>query len=203
MINVSTVAVGMIAANCYIVWGDGRNDCVLIDPGAEPQKIESKLKQLGLAPKAILLTHSHFDHIGAAAYFRKQNVEIYIHNSELELLPYNNAMARHMGDRYEDFMPDHFVIDGQILDLCGMQFEVIFTPGHSAGGVCYKCEDKIFSGDTLFYLSIGRTDFPTGSYSDMRASLGKLFAIAGDCRVFPGHGRPTTLDFEKNNNPYA
>lgn len=199
MTNINIVSTGFLGTNCYIVNAPGNDGCVLIDPGADAKKIEAYLNGAGLTPKAVLLTHAHFDHIGAVRHFQRGGCKVYLHKTDAEtVLPESIARLS-----VEEFKPDCFVDDGDTIDLFGMTFTVMHTPGHSAGSVCYICEDSIYSGDTLFYLSVGRTDFNTGSHAGIKASLKKLFSLQKDYKVYPGHGRSTGLMFEKNNNPYA
>lgn len=202
MIDILTVRVGHLGTNCYIVSRDGGRECVLVDPGADAERIEETLTRANLTPKAVLLTHAHFDHIGAARHFQSKGVPVYLHKAGMPVLE-GTLSVTHAGISIERFTPDRLLSDGDVLNICGLTFEVIHTPGHSTGSVCYICDDSMFSGDTLFYLSIGRTDFPFGSQRDMTLSLGKLFSLPNNYKVFPGHGKSTELMFEKANNPYA
>ena len=201
--KVITVKTGFLQENCYIISGDNGTEAILIDPGADAEKIASAMRGAGLAPKAVLLTHAHFDHIGAAKYFQDASCGVYLHGADYALIPGSIAAGNYYCAPVASFAPDKELTDGQKLRICGLDITVLHTPGHSEGGVCYIIENAIFSGDTLFYLSIGRTDFETGDDIAMRASLGRLFALSGDYVVYPGHGQATSLEFERKNNPYA
>ena len=151
---------------------------------------------------AVLLTHAHFDHIGAAAELQRGGALIVMHRDDVPLVGSFKNLAFYAGKKVEHFTPDVTVSGGETLDVAGIAVKVMHTPGHTAGGVCYIAEDCIFSGDTLFELSYGRTDFPTGSFKELKNSIvNKLFALKGDYKVFPGHGAPTTLQFEREHNP--
>ena len=204
MTEVTRVTVGFLASNCYIVSESGRADAVLVDPGDDYEKIDAKLREKGLAPRAILLTHAHFDHCNAAARFQKDGCRVYLHEADDLLVRTDMNMARSMGARFSPFTPDILFGDGYVVDECGMTFKCVHTPGHTAGGVCYITENIIFSGDTLFCLGIGRSDMPTGDGRALENSIKtKLYALSGDYTVYPGHGDTTTLEFERKNNPYV
>lgn len=197
--KIRTVQVGSIGENTYILSDDKQT--VLIDPGADCDIIEAALE--GKPCRHVLLTHAHYDHIGAVAYFAKKGAKVYLHENDLPLLHGNGNLAALFGEKLEKFEPDAILHDGDRLDFFDLPIIVIHTPGHTEGSVCYVAGNAIFSGDTLFYLSVGRTDFPSGDGVKLRSSLGRLFALSGDFTVYPGHDRATSLTFEKENNPYA
>ncbi len=202
--TIERITTGVLYENCYLVSAEGRTDAVAIDPGDDYERIVAAAERKKLTVKAILLTHAHFDHCNAAKAFADGGAEIYMHSAELELVNTDKNMASELGARFNRFVPDVLLVGGEKITVCGLTFEVIHTPGHTVGGVCYVCEKNIFSGDTLFYLSVGRSDFPTGSGSALADSVrNKLFALEGDYRVYPGHGDVTTLNFERENNPYV
>lgn len=201
--KVYKITVGLLAENCYIAAAEGRGDAVVIDPGADYDRICCELRRRGLTAGAVLLTHGHFDHCNAAAQFRSAGCRVYIHETEEQMLRTDMNMAYSVGLRFNAFVPDVLVRDGDTITECGLTFGVMHTPGHTAGSVCYFSEDIIFSGDTLFYMSVGRCDMPTGSGRQLAESLRRLFATEGDYTVYPGHGEATTLAFERENNPYA
>lgn len=204
MTEVTGVTVGLLASNCYIVRKRGSNDAVLIDPGADHEKIAAKLAEKSLTPRAVLLTHAHFDHCNAAGRFQKDGCRVYLHEADDILVRSDMNMARDMGSRFNAFKPDVLFSDGYEIDACGLTFKCLHTPGHTAGGTCFITDDIIFSGDTLFCLSIGRSDMPTGSGRALEDSIrNKLYALAGDYTVYPGHGDATSLDFERKHNPYV
>ena len=191
--NITVMPVGLYQTNCYMVWGEG-SKCVLIDPGYQPEELLAQVQLQGKQVEAILLTHGHFDHVGAVRdIVAETDCKVYICDQETAL-----PEALTAGKLYYT----HSYNDGDTVEAAGLTFKVIHTPGHTPGGVCLVCEDAMFSGDTLFASSIGRTDFPGGSYDTLKASLQKLIALEGDYRVFPGHGEDTTLDFERKTNPY-
>ena len=191
--QILTMPVGLYQTNCYMVWGEG-DKCVLIDPGYQPEQLLAQVRRQGKSVEAILLTHGHFDHVGAVRDIAAEtDCKVYICDKETALPEGLTAGKLYYTDGYDD---------GDTVEAAGLSFQVIHTPGHTPGGVCLVCEDAIFSGDTLFASSIGRTDFPGGSYDTLKASLQKLIALEGDYRVFPGHGEDTTLSFEKRTNPY-
>ena len=191
--QILTMPVGLYQTNCYMVWGEG-DKCVLIDPGYQPEQLLAQVRRQGKSVEAILLTHGHFDHVGAVRDIAAEtDCKVYICDKETALPEGLTAGKLYYTDGYND---------GDTVEAAGLSFRVIHTPGHTPGGVCLVCEDAIFSGDTLFASSIGRTDFPGGSYDTLKKSLQKLIALEGDYRVFPGHGEDTTLDFERKTNPY-
>ncbi len=202
--TVKRITTGMLYENCYLVFAGGGRDAVVIDPGDDYMRIVSEADRNGVTVKAVLLTHAHFDHCNAAKEFADRGAKIYLHSAELELVNTEKNMAGELGARFNRFVPDVLLVGGEKINECGLMLDVIHTPGHTVGGVCYVCGDCIFSGDTLFYLSVGRSDFPTGSGQMLLDSIrNKLFALDGNYRVYPGHGDPTTLDFERENNPYV
>ncbi len=203
--KIYTIATSVVVTNTYILDLGGGTGAV-IDPGGDCDRIVAAMRERGLRPQAVLLTHGHFDHAGAAAAIQRLGAEVYIHSYDVQLITSDKNLAADFGYTFEPFSPDHTLSDGDVITLGDAAFKVMHTPGHTAGSVCYIEENErvIFSGDTLFYLSAGRTDFPTGNGRQMLDSLrNRLFALEGDYRVFPGHDRATTLRFEKENNPYA
>lgn len=182
--KIITLPVGELETNCYILFQEDRDDAVVVDPGAEGDKIREALK--GRSVAAVLLTHGHFDHTGALEDFADR--PIYIHQLDSMML----------GDTYYRFdgtsgslkpRPEstNFLLDGQTLSLAGIDMEVLHTPGHTRGSVCFKMGKELLTGDTLFKGDYGRTDLPGGSPEQMRTSLRRLFTLSG-CHVMPGHG---------------
>lgn len=195
---------GPLRSNCYIAeTAPGR--CVAVDIGGDSRLLLEFLKMKKLRLGKILLTHGHFDHIGGAEEVHQATgAEVYVHELDAHMLTSESAsLAANMS--FINFVPltdwtcivgDCYINDGD----CA--FRVIHTPGHSRGSVCYVCDDVIFSGDTLFCCSVGRTDFPDSSEAAMAYSLNKLYHLEGDYRVLPGHNESTTLDYERKANPY-
>ncbi|NLO09645.1 MAG: MBL fold metallo-hydrolase [Clostridiales bacterium] len=205
-IHIKTLVLGRVQTNCYIIKSPESQEVVVIDPGDNENIIDKYLKENDLECKAIFLTHGHFDHITAAAGLKAlTNAPIYAHEAEIDLLnnPQLNASA-YMGDELS-LNPDIRLKDKEEIQTAGLSWSVIYTPGHTSGGVCYHLLDHgiIFSGDTLFYESIGRTDFPTGNHQMLIDSIhNQLMALSDKIEVYPGHGRPTTIGHERSNNPY-
>lgn len=193
MLNIHTLTLGQMQTNCYILSGDGKH-CMVIDPGYDPMTILSTLEMEELTLDAILLTHGHFDHVGAVkALAVETDCAVYLNEKELALPPMMTAGPLFYTHSYRD---------GDVLSLAGLTITVMETPGHTPGSVCLLVDDAMFSGDTLFEGSCGRVDFPGSSPADMRASLTKLRCIERNYWVYPGHGSATTLTKEKRYNPY-
>lgn len=205
-LGIKTMILGRVQTNCYIVRDPGSKEAVVIDPADQAEKIDKYLKENDLVCKRILLTHGHFDHItGAESLKGLTGADIYAHENEVDLLrdPDLNASAI-MG--YEVRLePDILLKDKEEFEAAGMTWQVIYTPGHTGGGVCYYLKDKgiLFSGDTLFHESVGRTDLPTGNHEQLMESVnGRLLVLPDETEVYPGHGRPTTIGHERSFNPY-
>lgn len=189
--DVYTLPVGELRANCYIV-DCGGGTAAVIDPGAEFDVILSRLRALSLRPGAVLLTHGHFDHVGASAVIAEEyGCPVRISDAERKL---PLSLRRGLCD------PTCNICDGERSIIGELCFSVISTPGHSLGSVCYSCEDLLFTGDTLFRSAFGRTDLYGGSVDDMMASLARLAALPFDARVLPSHGDETTLGRERREN---
>lgn len=189
------------STNTYILYND--SNCVIVDPGDNAPLLFSTLEENGLKCKFVLLTHAHFDHCNVCSLLQSYGAKVFMHAGDKSLLRTDKNLAVKFGIAFKSFKPDYYVTDGQKLDLCGIEFTVVHTPGHTNGSVCYLAENFMFSGDTLFHLSVGRTDFPTGSDAKMRKSIKKLFALKKDYIVLPGHGLQTRLSYERVSNPYA
>jgi len=191
--NILTMPVGAYQTNCYMVYGE-TDKCVLIDPGYSANALLEQVETQGKTVEAILLTHGHFDHVGAVRdVVAETDCKVYICEKELSLPEGLTAGKLYHTDFYGE---------GDTLTLAGLTFKVLHTPGHTPGGVCLLCGDAMFSGDTLFAGSMGRTDFPGGDYATIKKSLDRLASLEGNYRVFPGHGEDTSLDFERRTNPY-
>lgn len=194
------------SCNCYFVTDDKAGVSFVVDTGEVCHPLEKRIEDFGADKlKYILLTHGHYDHIAYVADLKKKypNAEIVIgekekaftHDSRLNLSMFSGVFVK-------EFNADILVNDGTVLDFGEEKIHIYETPGHTTGSVCYSIGDKIFTGDTLFYLSMGRTDFPTGNASEIKKSLKKLSELEGNFNVYCGHGDVTTLDFERKNNPY-
>jgi len=198
---------GSLDEHIYLLGADGTTDTVVIDPG-EAQPALDALAQDGRKCVAILLTHGHFDHIGGVrALKEKFNAAIYIHEADAGMLKSNRmSLAVLTGGLVNPAEPDVLLHGGETLDLAGLHLDVIHTPGHTKGGICFalKNERKLFVGDTLFLEGSGRTDFPGGSEKELYHSIAdKLFPLEGDFDVYCGHEEDTTLEYERNNNPFV
>lgn len=190
-----------MATNCYLVWEQDQKTCAVIDPAGEAGTIQRTLVSLGLTPAAVLLTHSHFDHIGAvAALVRRYAVPVYMSRAEAAVaadaeLNLSAAFGIPMTVSNAELLEN-----GAILRTAGLEFTVLHTPGHTAGSCCYYLKEAgvLFSGDTLFYCSHGRTDFPTGSERQILDSIrDQLLTLPGNTVVYPGHDAATTIEDEK------
>ena len=194
MLQIHTLPLGDYQTNCYILHQEGNRDCLVIDPGYEPEIILSYLSEKGLTLQAVLLTHGHFDHVGAVRELAAQtDCRVYINPKDLSLPSMLTAGPLYYTNTYGE---------GDRLDIAGISFRVLETPGHTPGSVCLITENSIFSGDTLFCGSCGRTDLPGGDYRAMKESLKRLAALREDYAVYPGHGSDTTLAWEQKTNPY-
>ena len=194
---------GSYQTNCYILYDEDGHG-LLIDPGAESNKIFQALDKYHIKLEGIILTHSHGDHIGALGdVLKKYSVPVYIHKEEVPYL--KNAqlnLSGFMGLEVE--VPEHLIIveDGDTIPFHNHTLQVIHTPGHTPGGISIYVGDLLFSGDTLFYGSIGRTDFPGGNYDKIIESIDKLVHLPKDVTVLSGHGPETTVDYERKHNPF-
>lgn len=184
---------GPLETNCWLCWDEATRGCAVIDPGAEPEKLVRALQEKDLHPKAILLTHAHFDHVGAAAPLaRALNLPVYVHEAD-------TALPERLTGGPLCFTAEY--AEGDTVTVDGLRFEVLETPGHTMGSVCLRCGALLFTGDTLFAGACGRTDLG-GSAAAMGASLCRLALLPGDYAVLPGHGPASTLDLERRTNPY-
>lgn len=206
-IKIETVVVGPIQTNCYIVWNADTKEALVFDPGDYGQRIYEFLKERELTLKAILLTHGHFDHINAAPYLINQtHVKSYISCQEERLVTDANLNCSAMFGQPFAYTPDERIKENEVLSFLDTKMQVISTPGHTKGSLCFYFEQEGFliSGDTLFFESYGRTDFPTGNGNQLRESLQKLFKqLPEDVVVYPGHGCATKIGYEKKNNPMS
>lgn len=215
--KIKQLVVSMCATNCYVVVNEDNNKCFVVDPGASADKIYQSIKDDGLICEGILLTHGHFDHAAAAEELQKMindggmtdidgGVKIYAYHLEKESLeqPLIN-LSGSFGGKETQYKADIFLKDRQEFVLAGYRIICLFTPGHTPGGCCYyiPMEDMLFSGDTLFAESVGRTDFFSGSMRDLIKGIKeKLLTLPERTRVLPGHGDSTTIENEMMYNPY-
>lgn len=201
--KITTLMLGELASNCYIQ-EVGNKKCVIVDIGGDAPIVFRRLEMMQLEPLAILLTHGHYDHIAGVEQVReKYQIPVYVHSLDENMLTDSRA---NLGDwlSTQPFQPVQewkTVEDGDTLQFGDNTFTVIHTPGHTPGSVCLQSGDVLYTGDTLFRMSRGRTDFPGGSDAQMLESFRKLKALEGDFRVLPGHNEESTLSFEKEHNP--
>ena len=205
--EVRMFTVGQIAENCFLFRREGSDRAVIVDPGDEAERILGATEELGVSIEAILLTHTHFDHIGAVAPIAKATgAPVWCPEIETPVLADINSFVPWPGfGPYESYDADHTVTGGEKLELAGMEIDVIFTPGHSPGHVTYSVPDEaaIFSGDVLFQGSIGRTDLPGGDGPTLLESIRKLVdGLPPETKVYPGHMGITSLGAERETNPF-
>jgi hydroxyacylglutathione hydrolase len=205
-LEVRQLTVGPIAENCFVVRPEGGDKALLVDPGEEPERIFAEVESIGAEVEAILITHCHFDHIGAVTpVARATGAPVYCPEIEAPVLADIMSFTMPGFGPYEGYEADETVAGGETLELAGLALDVIFTPGHSPGHVTYSVrgEDAIFSGDVLFQGSVGRVDLPGGDWPTLLASIGKLVdAHSPETTVYPGHMGQTTLGAERATNPF-
>lgn len=206
-LKINQYVVGPVQTNCYFAINEDTKELLVIDPGESPKQLAEKIRQEGCTPVAILLTHGHFDHAtGSEELAAEFGIQIYAYETEKETLEDSNLNVSWMIGEQKVFHADVFVKDQQELDLAGFHIRVLFTPGHTKGGCCYyfPYEEVLFSGDTLFCCSVGRSDLPGGSESQLvRSVREKLLTLPERTTVYPGHNDVTTIENERMYNPYA
>ncbi len=194
MVEFITMPLGAYQTNCYLLYAPNRADCLVIDPGYEPETVLSQVDKLGKTVAAILLTHGHFDHVGAVQDLAAETgCPVYIHEQELTMPPQMTA-----GKLYHT----HFYGEGDVLEFAGLTIRVHHTPGHTPGSVCLETDGLLFTGDTLFAGSCGRTDFPGGDFDTILTSLRRLRGFESELQVLPGHGESSTISREVQYNPF-
>ena len=202
MLKIRTLPLGSYQTNCYIVCAEDSKTCAVIDPGYSPDVILNTAAKLGLTIDAILLTHGHFDHVGAVEQLvSATGCALWMHERDWSQFP-NPVTSFYYPLANCDFTEVHFCEDGEHIHAGGLCFVAWETPGHTWGSVCYCCEDSLFTGDTLFAGSCGRIDLPGGDRSTMLSSLERLAEVEKDYRIYPGHGDSSTLKWEQKINPY-
>ncbi len=204
-LNIETLVVGPFEVNCYIIWDESDRIGVVIDPGDEDERIVEVINRHDVTIRAILLTHGHGDHIAAVEPLKGQyGIPLYIGKDDREMLqsPSANVSALY-GQPITCPPPDYLLNDKDVFKIGSLEFNVIATPGHTRGGLCYLVRNRLFCGDTLFYGSIGRTDLPGGSYKQLIESIRRnLLTLPDNIVCYPGHGPFTTIGAERINNPF-
>ena len=219
MIRIENIVLGMCATNCYAVFDGGAKtpggyvddgqlkEAVIIDPAADAACIEAMIARYKLSPVAVLLTHGHFDHLSAAdAVRRRYGIKVYAGNEERSVMNSSSSnLSLPFTGEGMTLEADEYFKPGEELDFAGFRIGTIPVPGHTIGSVCYYFEEQkvLFSGDTLFAGSVGRSDFPTGNAGQLiRAIKSELMSLPDDVKVYPGHGESTTIGCERVNNPF-
>lgn len=202
--KIITYPAGAYEANCYIVYNESDNIGFIIDPGGDTMGISEIITKTGILVKFIVLTHGHFDHTGAVNGIKsKFKVPVFMNEKDYNLVSGSDRVHSKFVPPSDAIAIDKFLNDGNIIDFGSNNLEVIETPGHTPGGITIRVDNALFSGDTLFFNSIGRTDFPGGSYEQIICSVRqRLFAFPDDTAVYPGHGPSTTIGIEKKCNPF-
>ncbi|AYE35494.1 MBL fold metallo-hydrolase [Clostridium septicum] len=195
---IKTIPAGSLQANCYIVMDEDTKEAVVMDPGGDSDWIIKTIESIGAKIKYILLTHAHADHDGGVVDLKKKyDVPVYMNKAEEEYMEKDNFVFGRIPKFYS------FINDGDILKIGSLEIKCLHTPGHTKGGMCFLIEDKVFTGDTLFQGSIGRTDFSGGDFNEIIKSINdKLLVLPNNVEVYPGHGPKSTIIFEKMRNPF-
>ena len=203
--KIMQMELGPLGTNCYIIINEETKEALVIDPGAEGKKVLEILNKDNLVLKAIILTHGHSDHIGAVGFLAKETgAEVMISEKDASMLTDSRRnLSAYMGDNIVCEKADRLLNDGDKIDVAGITLDVIATPGHTPGGICLKTGDTVFCGDTIFCESIGRTDFPGGSYSEIINSIKtKILILPDTVKLLPGHGPATDVGWERRRNPF-
>jgi hydroxyacylglutathione hydrolase len=203
--NIERLVTGPVSVNTYVLWTREGGDCIVIDPGGYTPALAAFLKQHRLRPAYILLTHGHFDHIGGVYRLKElYGATVMIHADDAVMLTSAKENLSVLAGVSIVMPPaDEMLTDGAVIEADGVRLTVMHTPGHSPGGVCLVGEGVVFSGDTLFWESVGRTDFPSSRPEALAKSLqDRVMALPDDTVVYPGHGPETTIGYERRNNPF-
>ena len=195
-----TIEAAPLMTNCYLIGDEAAGVCAVVDPGGSPEKVAAMIERGGMEPKMILLTHGHYDHVGAVDPLLERGPALPVYIQPADLCPADNLRERYRmpdkGERQRTYG------EGDVLELGALRFRALHTPGHSPGSVVLLVEDVMLSGDTLFAGSCGRWDLPGGDGDALMASLARLGALEGDYKVCPGHGHASLLDREREYNQF-
>lgn len=200
-----TLPLGIYQANCYVIYNEETKETAVIDPGGDFEELKNYIDANKLTVKYIILTHAHGDHIGALRELKTYtDAPVCIHDGDNFMLQNSKKnYSVEIGCKKVELEGDILLEDGRVLELGNTKLNILHTPGHSKGSICIKCEDSLFSGDTLFAHSIGRTDLEGGSYEEIINSIkNKLMILPDETKVYPGHGSSTTIGEEKYRNPF-
>ncbi|MBZ0155503.1 MAG: MBL fold metallo-hydrolase [Alphaproteobacteria bacterium] len=202
---IKTVVVGPLQVNCYVIGDEDSKRALVIDPGDEPDRILRIIKEAQLQVDYVICTHGHFDHVGAVVDMQNETgAKVVLHGDELPVYSLAKNMAAFWGYEIEALPgPDMTVQEGDVLTFGRLSLEVFHTPGHSPGGICLYGENTLFTGDTLFAGSVGRTDFEGGDLSKLRDSFRRLMILPDNTEVLPGHGPASTIGREKRTNMFS
>lgn len=194
---------GPLRVNTYFLINQNTNQAIVIDGGENYKKIKQVESQLGVKICALLLTHAHFDHAGNAKKLQDDGAKVFISQKDAHKLLDDGNLSSYFGRKFENLTADVLLEDGMKINVCGIDVEVIATPGHTDGSLTFLVDKMLFTGDTLFLESVGRTDFPSGNRTQLVESVKKLYSLDGDYAVYPGHQDFTTLEHERNFNTFV
>ena len=200
--KIQNIPVGPLQVNCFVVYDEEKHDAVVIDPGDEPGKIIGFIEAAKLLVSSIVCTHSHFDHVGAVGKLKEAtSAPVIIHKEDLDIYMHAEEQAALWGLRIEQPPePDAYVLEGDEIIAGNLRFRVLHAPGHSPGGICLYGHDVIFTGDTIFAGSVGRTDFPGGSYDSLKKSFARIISLPPETKILSGHGPETNVGRERMSN---
>jgi glyoxylase-like metal-dependent hydrolase (beta-lactamase superfamily II) len=188
--------------NCWLIGGDGTDDAVVVDPGFSPERVLAILETEGKRPVAVLATHGHYDHIGSAAELCGDDLPFHIHEGDVRALTDPGSWGAGFDTPPVPVKDVRTLADGDVLTFAGFRIEVLHTPGHTPGSVVFRTDGWVLSGDLVFAGSVGRSDFPNSSPTDMQQSLRRFLLLPDPLDVLPGHGPRTTVERERRRNPY-
>lgn len=193
---------GPLKVNTYFLVNELTNDAIVIDAGENYKLIKETEKKYGFKIRALLLTHAHFDHAGNAKKLQDDGVKVFISLIDAPKLKNDGNLSADFGRKFDELSPDYTFIDGDYISACGIKVKALITAGHTDGSATFIVDDMMFTGDTLFLESVGRTDFKTGDRNALIKSVKRLFALDGDYKVYPGHEEFTTLSHERKYNTF-